>query len=374
MQDALTREWLEYQADQIEALLAAHRNEALVVGVQVSPRWVRYLLQLGFGTKISSVENLTEELALALGAPHVRVTRSSGTLALEAPLPEPEPIYLLNLLESVEALPPVTTALGLNTDGDLYTLNLLAPEVTHVLIAGSTGCGKTELLRSILLSLCVYNRQANLQLVLIDPKRRGFAPLENLPYLLSPIATEPHDALKLLEYVVGEMERRDREDAPPTPRIIVAVDEVGDLLDIADKEVEHLLVRLAQRGRESGFHLLLSTQRPSAQAVPGALKANLPARLVGKVSSAQEALMAAGVSSTNAEELVGSGDFMAVIGGQVTRFQAAYTGPVDTQRLVAYLQEHAADSNGATASPIIDRTPSTQRHDEYVDVDWERGS
>jgi S-DNA-T family DNA segregation ATPase FtsK/SpoIIIE len=374
MQEALTREWLEYQADQIEALLAAHRNEALVVGVQVSPRWVRYLLQLAFGTKISSVENLSEELALALGAPHVRVTRSGGTLALEAPLPEPDPIYLLNLLERVEVLPPVTAALGLNTDGDLYTLNLLAPEVTHVLIAGSTGCGKTELLRSILLSLCLYNRQSQLQMVLIDPKRRGFVPLEGLPYLLSPVATEPRDVQKLLEYVVGEMERRDREDAPPTPRIIVAIDEVGDLLDIADKEVEHLLVRLAQRGREAGFHLLLSTQRPSAQAVPGALKANLPARLVGKVASAQEALMAAGVSSTNAEELVGSGDFMAVIGGQTTRFQAAYTGPVDTERIVAFLQEHAADANGAAASPAIDPDTSRQRYDEYVDVDWGRGS
>jgi len=373
MQDTLTREWLEYQADQIEALLAAHRNEALVIGVQVSPRWVRYLIQLGFGTKISSVENLSEELALALGAPHVRVTRSGGTLALEAPLPEPDPIYLLNMLETVEVLPPVTAALGLNTDGDLYTLNLLAPEITHVLIAGSTGCGKTELLRSILLSLCLYNRQSQLQLVLIDPKRRGFAPLERLPHLLSPIATEPLDAQKLLEYVVGEMERRDREDAPPIPRIIVAIDEVGDLLDIADKEVEHLLVRLAQRGREAGLHLLLSTQRPSAQAVPGALKANLPARLVGKVASAQEALMAAGISSTSAEELVGSGDFMAVIGGQTTRFQAAYTGPVDTERIVAFLQEHSADTAEASVSPAIDHD-ARQRHDEYVDVDWERGS
>jgi S-DNA-T family DNA segregation ATPase FtsK/SpoIIIE len=277
------------------------------------------------------------------------------------------------MLETVEVLPPVTAALGLNTDGDLYTLNLLAPEITHVLIAGSTGCGKTELLRSILLSLCLYNRQSQLQLVLIDPKRRGFAPLERLPHLLSPIATEPLDAQKLLEYVVGEMERRDREDAPPIPRIIVAIDEVGDLLDIADKEVEHLLVRLAQRGREAGLHLLLSTQRPSAQAVPGALKANLPARLVGKVASAQEALMAAGISSTSAEELVGSGDFMAVIGGQTTRFQAAYTGPVDTERIVAFLQEHSADTAEASVSPAIDHD-ARQRHDEYVDVDWERGS
>jgi S-DNA-T family DNA segregation ATPase FtsK/SpoIIIE len=335
----LPREWLDYQADQIEALLAAHRQEALVVGVQISPRWVRFDLRLGLGTKISSIENLSEEMALALEAPNVRITRTGGSLAVEIPLPDPEPIHLLNLLESVPMLPPVTAVLGLTADGDPHMLPLMAPEVTHVLIAGATGCGKTELLRSLLLSLALYNRQAHLQCILIDPKRRGLTPLNGLPHLIAPVATSPEDVHHLLKLAVAEMERRDAEDAPPSPRIIIAVDEVGDLLAVAGDEVESLLVRLAQRGREAGFHLIVSTQRPSASAVPSSLKANLPARLVGKVASAQEALMASGISGTNAEMLIGSGDFIAVVGGQITRFQAAYSGPSDIRRIVRHLQE-----------------------------------
>lgn len=370
----LSREWLEYQADQIEALLAAHKQDALVVGVQVSPRWVRFALRLALGTKVSSVQNLTDELALALEAPNVRVSRSGGKLALEVPLPNPEPIHLLALLQDVPMLPPATAVLGLNTDGDPYTLPLMAPEVTHVLIAGATGCGKTELLRSLLLSLALYNRQAHLQLVLIDPKRRGLMPLEGLPHLLAPPATTPGTALDMLRYVVGEMERRDQEDAPPIPRIVIAIDEVGDLLAVADKDVERLLVRLAQRGREAGIHVLVSTQRPSAEAVPGALKANLPARLIGRVASAQEALMAAGISSSNAETLVGSGDFAAVIGGQVTRFQAAYTGMMDIQRIVEYLADTTTQMaySGQRANIELDEDAYVA-YDEFTDVDWSRG-
>ncbi len=371
---ALSREWLDYQADQIEALLAAHRQDVLVVGVQLSPRWVRFELKLGFGTKISSIQNLSEELALTLEAPAVRINRSGGTLAVEIPLPNPEPVYLIPLAQTVSILPPVTAVIGLSSDGDPYTLPLMAPEVTHVLIAGATGCGKTELLRSLILSLAIFNRQAHLQVILIDPKRRGFTPLENLPHLLAPIATTPAAARELLEYSVAEMERRDQENAPTTPRIIIAIDEVGDLLATADKEVEDLLNRLAQRGREAGFHLLISTQRPSADSIPGSLKANLPARLIGRVASGQEAIMAAGIPGTNAELLVGSGDFVAVIGSQITRFQAAYTGPLDIQHIIDDLRREGAVSGRHTPQlpPMEPDDEYSQASDEFVDVDWSR--
>ncbi len=277
------------------------------------------------------------------------------------------------MLPDLPMLPPVTAVLGLSAEGDPYTLPLMAPEVTHALIAGATGCGKTELLRTLLLSLALYNRQAYLQLVLIDPKRRGLTPLDGLPHLIAPVATSSQEAQELLEYVVAEMERRDREGAGPTPRIIVAIDEVGDLLAVADKEVERLLVRLAQRGREAGFHLLISTQRPSADAVPGALKANLPARLIGRVASGQEALTAAGIPGTNAELLVGSGDFAAVVGSQVTRFQAAYTGPVDIQRTVEYLQQTAATGSYSGQRPALEpEEDSTLFSGEFTDLDWSR--
>ncbi len=347
--DGLSQDWLNYQSDHIEALLASHKIEALVTGVQISPRWVRYTLQLGLGTKITSVQSLSEELALILEAPVVRVSRSGGVLAVEVPLISPQPVHLLSLLQDVPMLPPVTAVLGLNVDGEPFTLPLMAPEVTHVLVAGTTGCGKTELLRSLILSLALSNRQAHLQIALIDPKRRGFAPLADLPHLVAPVATSPEDAQELLELLVAEMERRDREDAPPTPRMIVAVDEVGDLLAVGDKGVEQALTRLAQRGREAGFHLLCSTQRPSAEAVPGALKANLPARVVGKVASGQEALTATGIPGSNAETLMGSGDFIAVVGGQVTRFQSAYTGLLDIRRIVSYLNNPTEKTSYASS-------------------------
>jgi S-DNA-T family DNA segregation ATPase FtsK/SpoIIIE len=356
--DYLSREWLDSQADQLEALLASHKIEALVTGVQVSPRWVRFSLDLALGVKITSVQSLSEELALALGAPAARVTRSGDVLAIEIPLASPQPVHLLALLADIPLLPPVTAVLGLSADGEPLTLPLMAPEVTHVLVAGATGCGKTELMRSLILSLALFNRQAHLQIALIDPKRRGFTPLDGMPHLIAPVATTPEATTDLLNYLVAEMERRDRENAPPSPRIIIAIDEVADLLAICDKAVEKALVRLAQRGREAGFHIICSTQRPSAEALPGALKANLPARLVGKVASGQEALTATGIPGTNAEFLMGNGDFVAVMGGRITRFQASYSGLLDIRRILDYMHVPGAyslyegDQSGVELPPM----------------------
>lgn len=335
----ISQDWLGEQADRLEAVLASHEIAAAVSGGAVSPRWVRFTISLAVGTRISSVQNLSEEIALILGSPSVRIARSGGIVAVEVPLEDPQPVHLLALLREVSNdLPPVTAVLGLSLEGTPYLLSLAAPEVTHVLVAGATGCGKTELLRSLILSLALYNRQGLFQVVLIDPKRRGFAPLQGLPHLLAPVATETEDALILLTRVLHEMERRDRENASPTPRIVVAIDEVGDLIMTGKKPIEEVLVRLAQRGREAGIHLICSTQRPSAEAVPSTLKANLPARLVGKVASAQDALIAAGISATNAEALRGCGDFLAIVGGNAERFQAAYTDSIDIQRIIEHLR------------------------------------
>lgn len=347
----ISQQWLNEQANRIEAALASHEVVAVVSGGAVSPRWVRFLVHPALGTRISSIQNLAEEIAMALGAPSVRIDRSGGTVAIEVPLEEPLPVHLLALLRDVpNDLPPATATLGLKLEGPPYLLPLAAPEVTHVLVAGATGCGKTELLRSLILSLALYNRQARFQVALIDPKRRGFAPLKDLPHLLAPVATEADEAVELLERIIAEMERRDREAASPTPRIVVVIDEVGDLITTGGAPVEQTLVRLAQRGREAGIHVICSTQRPSAEAVPSALKANLPARLVGKVASAQDALIAAGISGTGAEMLAGCGDFLAIVGGSVERFQAAYTDPIDIERILEHLHDlaevHTASEGG----------------------------
>jgi len=349
----ISQDWLDEQADRLETLLASHEIDASVSGGAVSPRWVRFIVHPAVGTRISSIQGLSEEIALILGAPSVRVGRSGGVVAVEVPLEDPQPVHLLALLRDVpEDLSPATAVLGLSLDGKPYYLPLAAPEVTHVLVAGSTGCGKTELLRSLILSLALHNRQAHLQAALVDPKRRGFTPLQGLPHLLAPVATETNEALELLTRVLREMERRDRENAPPIPRIIVAIDEVGDLVITGGKPIEEVLVRLAQRGREAGIHIICSTQRPSAEAVPPALKANLPARLIGKVASGQDALIAAGIPGTDAEALRGSGDFLAIVGGSVERFQAAYTDSIDMRRIIEHLRTLAGlASEGGEAPP-----------------------
>jgi S-DNA-T family DNA segregation ATPase FtsK/SpoIIIE len=347
----LSRQHLEDLADRIEAVLAHHHIEARVAGGAISPRWIRFSVLPMLGTKISKVKALTEEIALALDVPRVRVSRISGSLSVEVPLEEPAPIYLLNLLQDVPALSPLTAVLGLSIEGNPYTLDLISPDVTHVLVSGATGSGKTELLRSMLLSLTLYNRQAHLQLVLIDPKKRGFAPLAGLPHLLYPLTTEAIEAEAVLGHVVAEMERRDHEGVPSTPRIILAIDEVSDLLMTSGRNVERYLIRIAQRGREAGIHLVLSTQKPSADAISTAIKSNLPARLVGKVASGQDALVASGVPGTNAELLMGVGDFLAIVGGRVIRFQAAYTDPVDIQRIHERLHSQDAWDQSPPYSP-----------------------
>jgi DNA segregation ATPase FtsK/SpoIIIE, S-DNA-T family len=226
-------------------------------------------------------------------------------------------------MRSLASVPPVTASLGITDDGRPLLLRLTSPDVAHVLVAGATGSGKTELMRSLLVSLALTNRQSRLQLALIDPKSRGFRPLAGLPHVIGDVASDPASALALLERLVAEMERRDREQVA-TPNIVVAVDELLDLLATGGKAVESALTRLCQRGREAGIHVVAGAQKPSASALGSMLKANFPVRAVGRVGSADDARVAAGVSGTGAEKLLGRGDFILVATGQTIRFQAAW--------------------------------------------------
>ena len=324
----LTRDYIEFQSDRIERVLASHRVPARVEGGAVTPRWIRYHLALAVGAKIAAIRGLSEELALALGAPNVRLARTGKALALEVPRADAEPINLLALLRRLPPVPSYTACLGIADDGRPLFIRLSSPDVAHLLVAGTTGSGKTELMRTMLVSLALSHRQSQLQIVLIDPKQRGFAPLARLPHLLAPLATSAPDARGLLERLLAEMERRDRSNVN-TPRIVVAVDELTDLLSVGGKAVEATLTRLAQRGRDAGIHLVAGAQKPSASVLGPMLKANFPARLVGRVGSVEDARVAAGLSGSGAEKLLGRGDFLAVAGGQTTRFQAAWLPPQD---------------------------------------------
>jgi S-DNA-T family DNA segregation ATPase FtsK/SpoIIIE len=333
---AYRRRTLETQADMIEEVLARHKVKSRVKGGTVTPRYVRFQLVTQMGVRVNKVASLAEEIALALGKREARIYRQGASINVEVPRSQPEPIRLLRLAGRLATPPPVTAVLGVEENGTPLLLRLSAPDVAHVLIAGTTGSGKTALARTLLTSLAMYNRQRDVQLILIDPKGRGFKPLAVLPHALGPLVRTPEATEQRLRWLVAEMERRDRE-ALDRPALIVAVDELADLLQTGGRPVEQMLTRIAQRGREAGIHLVACTQKPTAALIGGAMKANFPVRLVGSVVSKDEARFATGVPDSGAEKLEGRGDFLLVARAEVIRFQAAWLGPQDMARVTERL-------------------------------------
>lgn len=326
---------LDLQASRIEAVLGKHKVEARVIGGTVTPRLIRFDMVTRLGTKVSKVASLAEEIALALGYPAARIYRQSNVLCVEVPRENARPVGLRSLCRSVERVPPLTAILGMDDTGLPLLLRLGASDVVHVLIAGTTGSGKTALARTILASLAMYNRPSQLQMLLIDPKRRGFSALEQLPHVENGVIDTNEAALFHLQKVVSEMERRDRA-GESSPAIVLAIDELADLIGSGGKPVEALLARLAQRGRQAGIHLLACTQKPTASLIGSAMKANFPVRLVGSVASRDEARYATGLSDSGAEKLGGKGDFLLITKGESIRFQAAWMSP---QELSSVLRE-----------------------------------
>lgn len=332
------RRRLEMQADRIEAVLASHKVQGRVWGGTVTPRFIRFQVMTSLDTKVNRVSGLSEEIALSLGVPATRVYRQNGAIQVEVPRGDPEAVRLLPLCRRLAGeTPPGTAVLGVDEEGTPLLVKLSSPDVVHVLVAGTTGSGKTALARSFLLSLALFNRPDALRLVLIDPKGRGFGPLAGLPHLLGRVATTAAEGALALAWLVGEMERRDLEEVS-TPELVVGIDELADLLVTGGKEVERSLIRLAQRGREAGIHLVACTQKPSAEVVSGLLKANFPVRLVGSVASPEDAKVASGIAGTGAEKLMGRGDFLLVARGDVIRFQAAYAADEDMSSAVAAMR------------------------------------
>jgi len=321
---------LNFQADKIEMVLAAHRAPARVWGGRLTPRTIQFHLAPAAQTKLAKLETLTEEVALALGTSSARLTRTNGTLSLEVPRTDSRFVSLAELTQRLErddglhrALACAGTAiLGIDAEGVPLLLRLASPDVAHVLIAGTTGSGKTELARTLIASLVMHQKPRDLQLALFDPKAHGFASFARAPHLLFPIVSDPDEMLGRLGYLVAEMERRDR-DRIERPRIVIVVDELADVLQSCGPEVEGLLTRLVQRGRSAGLSVVACTQKPTAHAVGTLMRANFPVRLVGRVTSADDARVAAGIGGTGAEKLAGRGDFLLIAGGQVIRFQAA---------------------------------------------------
>ena len=332
---------LEFQADRIEAVLSSHGVPARVTGGTVTPRWIRFQVLPAVGAKISKIKGLSEELAAALDAPNCRVSRRGAAVAVEVPRDDPQPVRLLPLYNQLTDLPtdqppipPATAILGLAEDGAPLLIRLPSPDVAHILVAGTTGSGKTVLLQAMILSLAMTNTPDNLALVLIDPKRAAFSLFHGLPHLARPVISEMEETTEALTSLVHLMEKR---ASKPNPRIVVVIDELADLLMVGGSQVQHALTRLTQRGREAGIHLVAATQKPTAAILGPLVKANFPVRLVGKVTDSSDARTASGWSGTGAERLGGRGDFVAVAEGRVIRFQAAH---VSKEEILETLHQH----------------------------------
>ena len=387
------RQMLEYQADRIEAVLAHHKIPARVTGGTVTPRWIRFQVVPALGARIASITGLAEELAAALDAPTVRVARQGAAVAVEVPREDPQPVRLLPLLQGLHNVPPVTAVLGIADDGVPLLIRLPSPDVAHILVAGTTGSGKTALLRAMVLSLAYFNRPrttddrrqtadhgrqtpvangplsgvrgpSSVVFVLVDPKGSALGGLEGLPHLARPVITDPAEAVEALGSLVRLMEVRSRRgkdtggegnpwSADAWSPCILVIDELADLLMVAGVEAERPLTRLLQRGREAGIHVVAATQKPTAAVIGSLVKANFPVRLVGKVTSPEDARVATGWKGTGAERLLGRGDFIAVAEGRLHRFQAAYISHEEVQQVVAEIQSRrmggAANDRVATS-------------------------
>jgi len=336
---------LDQQADLIEQVLAAHKIPARVWGGAVTPRFVRYQLTTAAGVRLNKVLALQDEVAMMLGVSDVRMYRKDGAVYVEAPRSRPGVVKLLAVHKSMRKRPPGSIILGVDEEGAPLLVQLTSPDVAHILVAGSTGSGKTVLLRSMILSLALRHSPSVWQCLLIDPKSRGFGPLAGLPQLTRPIITDPEQAIQALAEAVEEMERRDREKRH-RPLMTLFIDELADLRMVGGQAVEKLLARLTQRGREAGVHVIVATQRPAATIMGGLVKANLPVRLVGAVASPEDAKVATGVARSGAERLGGRGDFLLVARGEMVRFQAAYVGEKDIRAAVRRLQAKAQAHRG----------------------------
>lgn len=329
---------LDYQADRIEQILSAHKVPGRVLGGVVTPRWIRFEVVPALGARVEQMARLSEEIALWLGTRGVRIHRDGGRVHIEVPREESDTLQLLPLISRLGEIPRHTAVLGLDEAGIPLLLRLSSPDVCHVLVAGTTGSGKTALIRSMVLSLALSNRPSQLQVVIIDPKGRGYATLEGLPHLLRPVVCEVDEAIEVLEELVHRMVQRDREGVRE-PRLVVVVDEMADLAAAAGAVFVQMVTRLSQRGREAGIHVIGCTQKPTVEAIGSLVKSNFPVRLVGSVTSPEDARVATGLRASGAEKLLGRGDFLLVIKGDIIRFQAAYISPRDVEVVLKTLQQ-----------------------------------
>jgi DNA segregation ATPase FtsK/SpoIIIE, S-DNA-T family len=391
---------LDETAKTLENTLDQFEVDARVARYTRGPTVTRYEVELGPATKVARVIGLSHDIAYALASPDVRIIApipGKSAIGIEVPNRDRELVTLGDILGTVgkdgrdgrqDDRHPLTVALGKDIGGEPVLANLA--EMPHVLIAGSTGSGKSVCLNVLVTSLLMRNPPEEVRLILIDPKRVELTSYENVPHLITPVVTHPKRASEALAWAVREMELRletlaiagvrniaaynkaakegtlpplpsatlDDEGRPdgtqqrPTlPYIVVVIDELSDLMMIAPRDVEDAICRIAQMARAVGIHLVVATQRPSVDVVTGLIKANIPSRIAFMVASAQDSRVI--LDAGGADKLVGHGDMLYLPGGtsKPRRIQGAFITEKEVEAVVAYCkaQQQAAYQPGVVA-------------------------
>lgn len=299
---------------------------------------------------LGKVLKLSENIGLALDAETPRIARKLGRIDIEMSLPKPFPrtLYARNLARKGKLWIP----LGQSTIGTPAHVNLASPNACHVLIAGTTGSGKTVATRLLTWALATDNDPNRVNFLILDGKgARDWDLFKGLAHLVNPVVKGAgYDSMAALGWAVMEMERRTQAPNPQAlPRLFVVIDEIRALLETGGKDVAEAITRLASRSRGLGIHLVITTQKPLNDSLGGSIVAgNLPLRLIGRTITAQEAAIATGVKGTGAERLRGEGDFLAVFRGEPTRVQIALT----SNRLLGALPR--ANGQGGGSLPLDD--------------------
>jgi S-DNA-T family DNA segregation ATPase FtsK/SpoIIIE len=349
-------------AAEIEEALDSFGIKARVADINYGPAVTQYALQIAKGVKLNKITSLSNNLALALASPH-------GLIRIEAPIPgknlvgievpciRPAVVPLRKML----ALPTFTqrenllrVPMGLDVSNQPQFIDINA--MPHVLIAGTTGSGKSVLLATWITTLLFRTTPEELRLILIDPKRVTFMPFDDLPHLMTNVITDLKDTISALKWAVKEMEKRyellsavkardifsynlkNTDPEKKMPFIVIVIDELADLMMFASKEVEDSITRIAQKARAVGLYLIIATQRPSVDVITGLMKANIPARLAFNVSSMIDSRVI--IDMPGAEKLLGKGDmlFMSPNSSKPSRIQGPFVTDAEVTNLVEFLK------------------------------------
>lgn len=349
--------------EKAKLLIAALENfsvSAKVVNISVGPVLTRFELQPAPGVRVARITGLSNDIALALAAPRVRIEApipGKAAIGIEIPNKETATVVLRDIVESKEfaaAASPITLALGKDISGKVVTADL--GKMPHMLIAGATGSGKSVCINDLIISMVYKSSPAELRLILVDPKMVELSVFDALPHLLIPVVTDPKKASGALRWAVNEMTARYKKfseigarelsrynalQSDPEkrmPKIVVIIDELADLMMVAPDEVEDSICRIAQLGRASGIHLIVATQRPSADVITGLIKTNIPSRCAFAVSSAIDSRII--LDTSGAEKLLGRGDMLFHPNGanKPTRIQCAFVSDEEVDRVVDYFR------------------------------------